>query len=101
MIRVCIAKQPAKPGGSAPSLVKPDGAALLAEAVKKLRLGPVARAITGAAGIELDTMKPLSTADVAKAAVAVLFDGNSQGVFDIHQIQRLADGGVSAGTPNR
>ena len=38
MIRVCIAKQPAKPGGSAPSLVKPDGAALLAEAVKKLRL---------------------------------------------------------------
>jgi hypothetical protein len=40
-------------------------------------------------------MKPLSTADVARAAIAVLEDGISTGVFDIHQIQLLAEEGTT------
>lgn len=69
------------------------GTALLGAgtAVKMLNLGPLARAVTGMAGIELDTLRPLRTADVATAAVAVLRDEAYSGIFEIHAIKRIAD----------
>ena len=50
-----------------------------------------ARAVTGVAGIELDTMRPLSTVDVAEAAVAALHNKTYNGIFEIHAIKRIAE----------
>lgn len=65
-------------------------------AVKMLNLGPLARAVTGIAGIELDTLRPLATGDVAKAAVAALQNEKYKGVFEIHAIKRIAEEAAAA-----
>ena len=43
------------------------------------------------AGIELDTLRPLRTVDVAAAAVTALHDESYAGIYEIHEIQRIAE----------